>query len=173
MPVAPVGSSWWERSARLVVPARVTMGSGSARRWAIRVEAELRRRSRSAGSSWRPSDGLGGQDNDGVEAAEPFEEGGGVAEAEGGELVDQQQGFLPGRLPCRAVVDEVLEEVAGEAGGVVAEGQAVEEEVGGAGVLEGPLPHQAAADGGGEGSVAGYRALTDSRINVGCVAQSR
>jgi hypothetical protein len=38
-----------------MVPARVTMGSGSARRWAMSVDAELRRRSRSAGSSWRPS----------------------------------------------------------------------------------------------------------------------
>jgi hypothetical protein len=84
-------------------------------------------------------DGLGGEDDAGVEGAEPFEEGGGVSEAEGGELVDQEQRLAVGWLSAGAVVGEVFEEVAGEAGGVVAEGEPVEEEVGGAGVFESPV----------------------------------
>jgi hypothetical protein len=48
---------------------------------------------------------LGGEDDAGGEAAEAFEERGGVAEAEGGEFVDQQEDFAVGWFSAGAVSD--------------------------------------------------------------------
>jgi hypothetical protein len=112
-------------------------------------------------------DGLSGEDDAGVEAAESFEEGGGVAKSEGGEFVDQQEDVAVGGLSGGAVVGEVFDEVAGQAGGVVAQREAVEEEIGGAGVLERPLPHQAVAHRGGEGAVAGQGAFAHRGVDIG------
>lgn len=105
MPVAPVGSSWWERSALLMVPARVTMGSGSARRWGDEGGGGVEEAVAFGGVVVEAFDGFGGEDDAGREAAEPFEEGGGVGEAEGGELVHKwntsARRGVPGGAPNR------------------------------------------------------------------------
>lgn len=71
-------------------------------------------------------DGLGGENHAGSQAAQPLEEGGGVREAQGGELVDEQQRPLPRIFPVGGIVGEVLDEEAHAAGGVLAEGDPVE-----------------------------------------------
>ena len=71
-------------------------------------------------------DGLGGDDHADTEAAEPFEQGCSVGDAQGGELVDDQQRLAARRFAGGGVVGEVFEEVAGEARRVVAEGDTVQ-----------------------------------------------
>lgn len=119
-----------------------------------------------AGVVVEPFDALGGDDHAAVEAAEPFEQRGGVARPQRGELVDDEERFAVRSFSSGGVVLEVLEEVAGETGGVVAEGDAVEEDVAGPGVLEGPvtgelLPHCSA-----EGPIAGEGAFADLVVDV-------
>ena len=136
--MAPRWSSWWDRSALLhrSGPAGDELGVGQAVGDDGGGGAE--EAGPFAGVVVEAFDGLGGDDHADPEAAEPFEQRGGVRDPQGGELVDDQQRSAAGRLSGGGVVLEVLEEVAGQAGGVVAEGDAVEEEVGGLGVFEGP-----------------------------------
>src|SRR5207249_2034288 len=82
------------------------------------------------------------------------------------ELVDQQQSLPPWRFSDRGVMQKIFDEVAGEAGGVVPEGDAVEEEVAGGGVFVGPGSGEAVCDGGGEGAVAGQCPFAHRRVDV-------
>src|SRR5581483_8441564 len=117
-----------------------------------------------AGAVGEAFGGRGGDDEPRREGAEPVDEGGGVGEAEGGELVHQQQRFALGGFAGGGVVGEVLDQEPGQAGGVVAEGHAVEEEIGGPGVLVGPVTVEAAGGGGPEGPVAGQGAPPHGRV---------
>src|SRR5581483_11830589 len=102
--------------------------------------------------------GLGGDHDAGAEGPEPLDQRRRIRQAEGGELVDQQQGPPVGGFAGGGVVGEVLDEVAGETGGVVAQGHPVQQDVRRPGVFVGPGAIESAGCGGGEGPVAGQGA---------------
>ena len=138
-------------------------------------------RTSTAGSGGRPWQGAGSEpgealrrDHDGrPEGPEALEEVGGVGGGlQGGELVNDEQHCLACGLAGRGVVGEVLQEEAPQAGGLLLEGQALKEEVGGVDVVEGEGAVEAVGDGSEEGPVtvghAGDIAL-DELVDLGGV----